>query len=485
MKKLSISLLVCAILSGLVACNNEKLCSEAKMLYGFRVKASSGTMLSAVIGDDNVVTVKVSPRLDEKVELNGARAYFYVSRGATVTPDPSEPQNFALPGGVKYTVTSEDGKNKTEYTVTWGISDPLPYGSGFAFGESGAAKTYIEFGYPGEMGNWDIESILYGDLIMYHAYCGDYIVLVSLAYIAANPSSPHCIKIVDKLSLENAGINLNLGSINISNIKMVTSDYKGRMVAAVVTGGNTEFFYWTAPTEAPRSAGKINLNMAPFDNVPNNFQVAGDITGNAWITAIANPRGPDGNHYRVKVTDGVLASTYSTVSTGYSSGDGNGFQMISPLDDSDNPSFVVGDTRDGDINGSIRGYIINQLGMTTGVMPPHWNNGLPTWPYWVQTGQRLARMGGRNPVVSALPINGKTYIAFTSGSVWWPSMAVLSADLQTLAHENLSLTPGPINFNWSFGYWVDWYYDEDASEAYLSIWIGRWGLFTFRMTCFE
>jgi hypothetical protein len=485
MKNLSIkiySMLIpfCILLSG--SCNDDdRIGSEAEIVASFTVKGTSGTLFRSSIGSDNTITIKVSPYLDAEEELNSVTPVFYLSRGATVTPDPSVPQNFAQAGGVKYTVISEDGKTKRDYTVTWGISDQLPHGEGFSYAEIGKSKNFVELGYPGQLNNWDLDSKEYGDLQMYHAYCGDYIVLLSRAYITVNPASPYGVKVVDKTTLNDAG-SLNTGSISIANLRMITSDYKGRCVGAVVNGNETEFFYWAKPTDAPRSVGKISVNMASTTDGSSNFQVAGDIAGNAWITALA-PRGPQGGHYRVKVTNGQLASNYSTVETGYSSGDCSGFQMISPLDDSDQPSFVVGDT-EGTANAanSIHCYINSTSGSTTSVMPPLWQNTLQAW--WVGTGFATARTGGRAPIVSALVINGKSYVVVTSGTAWWHAAAVLTSDLQKLAHENLNIATS-VNRAWSFGGWVDWYWNEEAKEAYLAVWFGRIGLFTYKMTCFE
>ena len=154
---------------------------------------------------------------------------FYLSKGATVTPDPSVPQNFAQKGGVKYTVTSYDQKTKHDYVVTWGVSDQLANGKGFSYAEFGVSKDFAQLGYPGEFNNFSFsDSKMYGDLHLYHAYCGNYIVLLSRAYADASPSSPYCIKVVDKTTL-NPSSSLNLGSISVSNLKMITSDYKGRL----------------------------------------------------------------------------------------------------------------------------------------------------------------------------------------------------------------------------------------------------------------
>ncbi|MDR2147206.1 MAG: DUF5018 domain-containing protein [Tannerella sp.] len=486
MKKLNLKLygmLVAGCLFLLGACNDDaELSNEANIVVSFKVTGASGKVFNSSI-EGNAITLKVSPYLDAEEELSAAMPVFYLSRGATVSPDPTVPQDFSQAGGVKYTVTAEDGKTQNTYTVTWGISDQLPYGEGFTYAEIGTKKSFVELGYPGEVGNTGLASIEYGDLLMYHAYCGDYIVLLSRAYINSNPASPHCVKVVDKITLNAAG-SLNLGSINISNLKMITSDYKGRCVAAVTDGSQSEFFYWTTPADAPKSIGKISIDVAASTDGSANFQVAGDITANAWITALA-PRSPQGEHYRIKVTGGQLASDYSMISSGYSSSDCSGFQMISPLDDSDRPSFAIGDT-EGTANAanSIHCYINSPAGSTTNVMPGYWQNILQTW--WVGTGFSTIRTGGRSPIVSALPINGKTYVTLTSGTGWWYSAAVVSSDLQSLAHENLNIAYDvAASRGWSYGEWVDWYWDDEAKEAYLAVWFGRLGLYTYKMTCYE
>lgn len=504
MKKIKLTLysalfVWCVIWLG--ACNNDKLCDEAELVYSFKIYRIDGTnrvYYDGEIGEDRTVRIKLSPHINAEEVLNNVYPVFYLSKGATVTPDPGEPKNFAQAGGVQYTVTSEDGKKQNVYTVTKGLADPIPYGEGFGYSETGRSKTFPELGYPGVVGgnNWTTPSIEYGDLLVYHAYCGDHIVLVSREYIDKDPASPHCVKVVNKTTLEPSG-SLNLGVISLANMKMITSDYRGHCVAAVTNGANeTEFFYWTTPTTAPVSVGKININMAPAPANAlgcNNFQVAGDITGNAWITARA-PSNARGWHYRVKVTGGRLAANYSVIETMYPSNDNSWFQMISPLDDSDNPNFVVGDTEGASASpmdaNTNKCYINSPSGTTTWVMPGLWNKtlglsaGVGDW--FVGTGMSTSRTGGRSPVVSALPINGKTYITVVLGSNFYHAAAVLNDDLQTLANNNklLDITSQSVSRGWSYGGWVDWYYDEDTKEAYLAVWFGRVGLQTFKLTCY-
>jgi len=467
----------------LFSCKDEydTLGSEADIISSFSVKSRSGTTLMARILQDSII-IKVSPYLDAKEELDSVVPVFYLSKGATVAPDPWIPQDFGKDGGVRYTVTSQDGKTSHTYTVTWGVSDKMAYGDGFSYAEVGTAKLFPELGYPGTQGNFDLPAIQYGDLEMYHAYCGDNIVLLSRAYIRESTSSPHCIKVVNKLTLEPAGT-LNTGSINIANLKMITSDYKGRCVGAVTSGTSSEVFYWESTTSAPVSIGTIGVNLAMSNSdLCNNFQVAGDIKGDAWITALAM-RDKVGTHYRIKVTGGRMASEYSTITTGYASDDCVGFQMISPFDDSDEPNFFIGDTEGtAAAANSIHCYVNTFAGSTIAVMPALWQNTLQAW--WVGTGFTTSRTGGRAPVVNGMVVNGKTYALVTSGTGWWHAAAVLSTDLQTLAHANLNIAFA-VNRGWSFGSWADWYWNEEAGEAYMSLWFGRLGLYTYKLTCFE
>jgi len=462
--------------------------SEAKMIT-FSLYVGGENVAGVIDNDHSTVSFDILQEFWD--DLDGLVPTFTVSPGATANPAMDAPQDFR--DEVTYEVTAQAG-NKRTWTVT--CTEIIPEVTGFTDAEAGATKTFVDLGYPGELNNWDIDAILFGDLLMYHAYCGDYIVLVSRVYIETDPTSPHCIKVVDKTTLEPAGT-LNLGSIDISNLRMVTSDYKGQCVAAVSNDSETEFFYWKTPTDAPVSVGKMGVDIrattasslvwnsgAGMDN----FQVAGDITGNAWITAYAPPS-TEGKHFRIKVTGGQLASSYSTVTTGYSSDDATKFQMISPLDASDEPSFVVGDT-EGSGPGSVRCYINNWAGATTSVMLPFWNENAPNAipdivgvdDYYAGTGIVTSRTGSRRPVVTALPINGKTYVAVTSGTPFWPSLAVLNDDLKSWPDPVLTQS-FPINSGWAFGSWIDWYYNEELKEAYLSVWHGRYGLLTYKMTC--
>ena len=99
------------------ACNDDNLGSEAAIINSFSATGKDNSFFRATINNDNTITIKVSPYIDAEEMLESSVPTFYLSKGATVSPDPSIPQNFAQEGGVKYTVTSEDKKTTTDYIV--------------------------------------------------------------------------------------------------------------------------------------------------------------------------------------------------------------------------------------------------------------------------------------------------------------------------------------------------------------------------------
>lgn len=80
---------------------SEKLGHEAKIMISFKVKGTSGTVFNSSIGDDNTITIKVSPYLDAVEELKSAIPTFYLSKGSTVTPRPQLTTKFRTRGWCK------------------------------------------------------------------------------------------------------------------------------------------------------------------------------------------------------------------------------------------------------------------------------------------------------------------------------------------------------------------------------------------------
>lgn len=496
LNKLFITAFAVAMGFGFTSCSDDNIFEndgkEAYILGSsdldcLKVTGKSGIVWKSRM-EDNTIYIQVSPTVDPAEELNGVVAKFFVSKGATVDPDPSLPQNFAQEGGVQYTVTSEDGKTSRTYIVTHGLTDIVEFGQGFTRGIQQNIATFAELGYPGEQGNYGFaDSRQYGDLNGYVAYCGhDHIVLLAAQY--SNPQFDNAaLKVVDEaLSLKvynasdfsQAG-NLNIGSINISAIRAITSDWNGVLVAVVNNGGSADIYCWNKPADSPKLVAHVNENLCSTIDGSSYVQVTGDIYGEANITCNAG-RGKTGDHYMLHIENGSLVDT-QVIQTGYPSDDSNGFQMISPIKNTLNSSYVVGDA-EGSGNNTLKVYANTYSGKTKVIMPNVLQSDWQTW--WVGTGSNLSRTGARRPYVSSMYINGKYYALIMLGSGWWWHTDI--AEIEDL-HTRVAGTSVAFSTNcaWSFGGSCDWYWDPELKEAY---WVGytdRYGMFSVRLTCYE
>ena len=486
---------------------------EADIIISFTAKNPAGTVFQGEIGKDTVY-LKINPYLDPEEELKGCVPTFFISSGASVVPDASEPQDFGVKGGVKYTVTSYDGAKVHEYIVTWKASDKKPYGEGFSYceitdgvnadnsntadGPMGGVTPFNTLGWEGTRmdyylpdGSGEKDSKLYGDLDCYIGYCGKHIVLFSRRY-ALEGDTQNATNVVHRDRLTPEG-KLSLGSIDVTLMQTLANDWYGHLVAVVDKGDINEIYYWTDPFKDPVLLGTTTANLTPFagdnEDCGNNLQVAGDITADAYITAQA-PRSAEGEHYMLTVKGGVLSSEVEIIASGYESDDTGGWQMISIASDTipcEEPDYILCDnTGELGANHGNQIYINTFDGITIGeVANPLLQNNLQTW--WVGNGPSLYRTGAHRPYVSAMLINGKQYALFVGGSMWWQAMAVLEydMDLSTLAHENANVAAYTGTLGWSYGGLGAWYWDREEEAGYVAAWWGRAGLVTRKLTCYE
>lgn len=474
-------------------------------------------------GDIHKFYIRISPFVDAKDYLANATPSFCLSMGAKVEPPMTEPQDFSDPDNpVVYTVTSGDGKHVEKYYVSWSESDLKAYGEGIG-GADHIYATYVELGFPGTYGKWSQDDNLktdYGDLMGFPAFCGPgHLVIFSRRFawgdtgaagakyeMKANPS--HAFKVFDVTNLRQSGT-LNLGPVKPEQVVAITSDAVGHMVAAVGrrATGKTDFYYWTAPDQAP-----IHMGTAPVAvDISNNetdagsyINVTGDVTVSAVISASA-PRTNKGQHYKFRSFRGKLDSQYEVIETGHSALDQNQFQMISYFSTDENSPYLVGDSEPNgaEVSGQVRIYLNNPDGSNRSTCDYHatWFNGAlhddgEAW--WSRSGRWLNRTGGRRPTVHAMVLNGKQYSYFTTGYDW-RNRAIIC---------NLELTEGSLEFpSWGFGLctkskhpekkdggmWIgdsmgmmaDWYFNDDDKEGYIAVWSDRWGIDIFHLTCFE
>lgn len=89
--------------------------SDACKLTALSLEAAGQSIEGFVYEEDKVVEVAYMP--DQYAGLANATAKLTVSDKATVSPDPTVAADYTVEGGVKFTVTAEDGEHKAVYTV--------------------------------------------------------------------------------------------------------------------------------------------------------------------------------------------------------------------------------------------------------------------------------------------------------------------------------------------------------------------------------
>lgn len=451
---------------------------------------------------NDTIYVKVSPQYDIYEEIDSVYPKFFISKGSTVTPDPSQCVDLTVEGGVKYTITSEDGQTSKTYVVTHALTDFIPDGGGCSLSMNQYNKLFTELGYPGEYKVTEgvADSRLYGDLNGYIAFCGtEHFVIVGRQYsdphfdltgsLASENDKPNFdlgIRVFNIADGSDAGIKLNTGDIELRKFRAITSDWHGVMVGSVANGSGSDIYYWKKPTDAPTLVAHLAENVCMAEDGSNYIQVSGDITGKANIAAGAQ-RGKDGSHYYYHLEGGVITDSQK-INSGYDSSDCGGFQMISFFSDEPESDYVVGDSEGAaGTNNTIKAYVNTFSGKTKVAMPnivlqSQGNGGYHDW--WVGSGSALNRPGARRPYVSAVVMNGKRYNMMLNGTGWWWCNTIVDAD-NLVTRINGAEVDFSVGCGWSFGATGDWYYDEATHTGYWIMWMDREGMYFHKLTCYE
>lgn len=480
---------------GFSSCSDDDMFTEdgkrAEILTGDelcnpKLKGNSGLTWRSKI-EGNTIYIVINPDLDPVEELDGTTVQFFVSKGALIDPDPSVPQNFAKEGGVQYTITSEDGSTRNTYTITYSPTAVPEYGTGFTLGSQIVEKKFPELGFPGEQGNYGFaDSRQYGDLNGYVAFCGhDHVVLMARQYTAPKfdnaalnvPNADLGLRVYDKKDLSYVG-KLNLGSIEMSSLMAITSDMNGVLVGAVRKADGCDLYYWTSYNSAPALLGSVSGNLCSITDGASYLSIMGSLASEANITG-NDGRNTEGRHFMIHVENNQITNT-QIIKSGTRSDDGNGFQMISPLTDKLNSSYILGDV-EGSGNGSIKVMANTYKGTTKVTMPPVFNGAWQTW--WVATGSNISRTGGRRPYVNAMLINGVHYALIMNGTGWWWHNDIASIDDLKTRVDGTSWFYST-NVAWSFGGCCDWYWDAEKGDAYYVMYTDRYGMAVYRLTCF-
>lgn len=361
-------LLTIAVLPGFVSCEDDDAVYERE-ITAFKITVGSDVFSGSAISEDTIA-FKIAPDYDIQ-KLDGAVATVYASGYTSISPLPSIPQDFTKV--VEYTLTSIDGVSKKWY-VKWTYGDKLPEGAGLGYWSKRWYKTADELGQESET------SI---------GICGKYVVLAGTGKLFDRETGA---SVSGKLNIEGtAGMPASLAN-----------DSEGNMIGVVNTGGASVIYKWTAVDAAP-----VQVVSLPGINATKETRIRGDINGDAYITATA-PQGPNGDHYRFKVTDGVVDPNYTVISTGLKSNDGAWVQTLSAVDATENTIYYIADP----FNTSSADMTSNMYYMKNGVVTGF--NGPVGWPDYPPGASNWGHY--TNETVHAFRFNGGIYaLAVTMG----------------------------------------------------------------------
>lgn len=271
----------------MVSCNDDEspsIPSENTMLK-FSVVVANELKIGEFSETDNKIKIKMGPDFDPAL-LKGLTPTIYISGYATVSPLPSEPQDFNNP--VKYTVKGKDGATK-EYIVEWTYGRRLEDGEGGGAMVPSWSKKSAELGLTAAIEN-SIGTI------------GDYLVF----------SRTH--KAVNKLTGEVTDKKLNITGVP-NQIFFLANDDAGNLIGSTLpalSGNKFNIYKWTSIDSDPILIYSEDY-VAGTPSPGRKLDVAGDINGNAIITSSMFSGVSTGNFRRWKITAGGTPTEIASV----------------------------------------------------------------------------------------------------------------------------------------------------------------------------
>jgi len=252
--------------------------------FSVTVNGEQKTGVKTALGD--TIKFKMAPGFDATT-LKGLTPSIYISGYSTISPLPSEPQDFIEP--VKYTVTAQDG-TVHEWTIKWS------YGDRIIDGEGGGATIPLWYKTPAELGinTTGLESSI--------GICGDYLV-----FSRSN-------KTVNKNTGEPTDTKLNVTGVP-GQIYYFANDDKGNLVGCTlpaISSGKFNVYKWTSIDEAPQLIYTENYTSGAMPG--RKFDITGDINGTAiFSTNMYESAKSNGTIRRWKITGGGAPSEISSV----------------------------------------------------------------------------------------------------------------------------------------------------------------------------
>lgn len=298
--------------------------SDACKLTALSLVAGEETLEGFVYEEDKVVEVAYFAYQFEA--LASATAEVTISDKATISPDPATDADYTVEGGVKFTVTAEDGEHKTEYTVIvkeaeFNVKCQLVWEKTFGdLGVSTASFSQANVGFSGTN------------------------------FVTRN---------LEVLDLTGAKV----GTVNVEGVAgagqegfgfaCMTNDHAGHLVASVaLTAEGAPAPNSDSVAQSYIYVWKNGWNSAPEQfyytnegNVTLYMSAGGDLTGNGIVNVISPGRGATTMFHTFYTTAGAEGYQWAAFNTQYVSNDGNWGQIVSPATGSIYGDFVICDSQ--------------------------------------------------------------------------------------------------------------------------------------------
>ena len=408
--------------------------SEECRLTAFVVTVGAETLEGFIDQTDKSVELSYLP--DHLAGLKAATAVATISDKATITPDPAQPTDYTVDGGVEFTVTAEDGEHKTVYTV---------YAAPAEFSERVKKvweKTYGEIGFA-EKGLTTECGIGFVSLDKF-AYCD-----LSVFDLEGNKvGTLNTTGLPDLATYGDGAIKARgqLGSMSndVNGVLVAIATHEGTYADGSTVGCRTEVYAWKDGWD--KAPTKI---YGPVDYQCVYMSVAGDVTGDFILNFRTGAANPQMHHVLVYTggkyfnEDGSPACTWYGPFIQHPGNDGVWGQQLSFFSGDPEEGFVCWDSIDPkeypDIPASCgsSAFYVYPEGLTAfqnGAATEIPLYGTITWAQWQQVGTHFLYGNYSTGHVRAFKYNGVRYIVACSSS--WPCQWVTVQKAENIVEDD-------------------------------------------------
>lgn len=389
--------------------------SEECRLTAFVVTVGTEALEGFVDQTDKSIEISYLP--DHIAGLKAATAVATISDKATITPDPTQPIDYTVEGGVEFTVTAEDGEHTTVYTV---------YTAAAEFSETTVKvweKTFGELGLAGKP-NFDCgiafaarDRFAYADLRVFDLE-GNYVG-------SLNTEGLPELAVYGDGAIKATG---QLGALtnDVNGVLVAIATHEGTYADGSTVGCRSEVYAWKDGWD--KAPTKI---YGPVDYQCMYMSVAGDVNGDFILNFRTGAGNPQMHHVLVYKggkyfdAEGKPACTWYGPFIQHPGTDGCWGQMLSFFSGDPEEGFVCWDSlaaaEYGESGNASAAFYVYNEGLTAfqnGAATELPLYGQVTWSIWNSEGQHFSYGNYSIGHVRAFKYNGVKYIIAASSS--WP-----------------------------------------------------------------